>query len=139
MLVMIPKEVTADKGPNVVFGLGAGFMRIILRMLAPVRQISAKVEKLERSQYGRQHPEQHHVLQRKVQLEHVKRDGHEQELPPSNVLFQEAEVPGPERAVVVIRVLVSGYVAVVLVVPGQQARVPVIGKQKSRNHPDILV
>ena len=96
VLVMIAKEVTGYKSPQMILTLCTGFMRILFRMLSAMRQIRTKVKKLKGRHNGRQHPEKDYILQRKEKFQHVKRDGHQQDLPPGNVLLQKAEIPGPE-------------------------------------------
>ena len=130
VLIMVAKKVTADKSPGMVSCLGSGLMGIVCGVFAPVWQVSTEIKELKRCHYSWQHPEENNVLERKEELQHVECDSHQQQLPPRNVLFQKIEIPGPERTGMVVRVLFGGNVTVVLVVAGQKARVPVIGKQK---------
>ena len=71
-----------------------------------------------------------HVLHREEILQHIKGNGHQQQLPPGNVLFQKANIPWPERTMVVIGVLFCSYMSVMLVMPWKQTRIPVVSEQE---------
>ncbi len=120
-----------------VFVLRARMVPVIV--LAFVRQVSAKVKKLQGAEQRRQNPKQNEVLLRNPNLQNIKQNRHKNNLPDSKVIAEETKKPTQKVAVVVIRVVLGMHVAVVQMVFGVQFGVPKSGVKQGANLSDYSV
>ena len=110
-----------------VFGLGAGMMRI--GFFSHVRKISSKIKELQRRKSSRNHPKENQVFGGENELEEIEGNRHQEKLPDGKVLQDKAQVPAEKLSRgMVVRILIRGYVAVVFVVFGKKLPIEVVGK-----------
>ncbi len=130
MLVVISKKVAAQKGPKVVFGLG---VRMVLVVVIPaVGKVGAKVKQLKGRKDRWKHPKDDEIFGIEKQLQDIESHCHQQNLPDSHVLPDKADVPDQKIArIMVIRILRSGNMAVVGMMPGEQPFVKIEREQNS--------
>ena len=131
MLVVISKKVAAYKCPKVVFGLG---VRMVLVVVIPaVGKVGAKVKQLKSGKNRRKHPKDNEIFGIEKQLQDIESHCHQQDLPDSHVLADKADVPDQKIArIMVIRILHSGNMAVVGMMPWEQTRVKIEREQDGR-------
>lgn len=132
MLVVISKKVAAQKGPKVVFGLS---VRMVLVVVIPaVWKVGAKVKQLKSRKDRRKHPKCDKIFGIEKELEDVESHCHQQDLPDGHILADKADVPDQKIARnMVIRILRSGNMSVVGMMPGKQPRVKIKREQDGRN------
>lgn len=132
MLVVISKKVAAHKGPKVVFGLGVRMVFVVV--LPAVGKVGAKVKQLKSRKNCRKHPKDDEIFGIEKELQDIESHGHQQDLPAGHILADKADVPDQKIArSMVIRILRSGNMAVVGMMPGKQPLVKIEREQDSRN------
>lgn len=132
MLVVISKKVAAQKGPKVVFGLG---VRMVLVVVIPaVGKVGAKVKQLKSGKNRRKHPKDDEIFGIDEELQDIESHCHQQDLPDGHILADKADVPDQKIArSMVIRILRSGNMAVVGMMPREQPGVKIEREQDGRN------
>ena len=132
MLVVISKKVAAHKGPKVVFGLG---VRMVFVVVFPaVGKIGSKVKQLKSRKDRWKHPKDDEIFGIEKELQDIESHCHQQDLPDGDILPDKADVPDQKIArSMVIRILRSGDMAVVGMMPWEQPRVQIEREQDGRN------
>jgi len=87
MFIMVTKKITAQHGPNMILLLGPRTVRLHVRLMRQaMREKSAKVKQLQGGKECRNNPIQDDVGLGEKQLQNIKSNSHDQELPKGNIL-----------------------------------------------------